>query len=158
MLIFLIACDTGMTDPMRENYKLMSCVAQYTRLNPRNRVQKLLSFNKRLQDTPAIVKEFSEWNLELDHKLLDIPGRLLNNEVLTFGGNATVTANKGDWSREMQNKRCLFSKPLKDWVLIVTERDKGNVQVLYIFIQLDTTVYFSVIYISAWFFIRKKCN
>ncbi|XP_067213491.1 piwi-like protein Siwi isoform X1 [Linepithema humile] len=119
---------TGMTDNMRENYKLMSCVATYTRLNPQNRIQKLLSFNKRLQSTPNVVTEFTEWNLQLDNKLLDIPGRLLNNEVLTFGGNATITPNKGDWSREMQNKRCLVSKPLKDWILIVTERDKSMIQ------------------------------
>lgn len=146
-----------MTDPMRENFRLMACVATYTRLDPQKRIEKLLSFNRRLQNTPNIATEFTEWNLQLDNKLLDVPGRLLNSEVLTFGNNATIIANKGDWSRDMQNKHCLVSQPLKDWVLIVTERDKGAVQVLsppsfffryYIFL--------CIIYMFACIFIRRS--
>lgn len=148
-----------MTDDMRENFKLMQCVATYTRHNPKNRIEKLLSFNKRLQNTPNVVTEFTEWNLELDKKLLDIPGRLLNNEVLTFGGNATITSIKGDWTQEMQNKRCLVVKPLKDWILLVTERDRHLIQVSHLYSFKYYDIFLCVIYISTYistYFIRKK--
>lgn len=115
---------TGLTDSMRENFRLMSSLAQYTRLNPKSRIDKLMSFNNRLHDTPTVVQEFSEWNLQLDNKLLDIPARQLAPEQLMFGGNQYITALKGDWSREMQNKRCLIANQLQDWVIIITERDQ----------------------------------
>lgn len=115
---------------MRENYRLMSSVATHTRLNPRARIGKLINFNQRLHRTDKIVKELSEWNLQLDNKLLDIPARILPSEQLRFGGDSYITTSKGDWSREMQTKNCLVSKQLRDWIIIITERDKSVLQVI----------------------------
>ncbi|KAL6425964.1 hypothetical protein ACFW04_008931 [Cataglyphis niger] len=116
---------TGLTDFMRENYRLMASVATHTRLNPKARIGKLMNFNQRLHRTDKIVKELSEWNLQLDNKLLDIPARVLPNEQLRFGGNSYLTTSKGDWSKEMQTKSCLVSKQLRDWIIIITDRDKS---------------------------------
>ncbi|XP_050457731.1 piwi-like protein Siwi [Cataglyphis hispanica] len=116
---------TGLTDFMRENYRLMASVATHTRLSPRARIGKLMNFNQRLHRTDKIVKELSEWNLQLDNKLLDIPARVLPNEQLRFGGNSYLTTSKGDWSKEMQTKSCLVSKQLRDWIIIIADRDKS---------------------------------
>lgn len=121
---------------MRENFKLMQALAQYTRLGPESRIDKLLKFNRRLNSKPEIQQEFKEWNLQLDNKLLEIPGRLLPPETLTFGPPARdshrrqIKPTNGDWTREMQNTTCLTSVELKDWVLIVSERDKRDIEVL----------------------------
>lgn len=115
---------------MRENFRLMSSLATYTRLNPKSRIDKLINFNNRLRNKPNIVKEFTEWNLQLDNKLLEVPGRLLGPEQLRFGGDAYIQCLKGDWSREMQKKKCLIAQPLRDWILIITERDRHALQVL----------------------------
>jgi len=121
---------------MRDNYKLMSSLATHTRLNPSSRIEKLMSFNKRLLSTRNIVQELSEWNLQLDKKLLDIPGRVLAPEQLRFGGEVYIKSTDGDWTREMQNKKCLISQQLRDWVLIITERDQHALEViLYIYLQ-----------------------
>lgn len=115
---------------MRENYRLMSSLATHTRLNPNSRIEKLMHFNQRLLNTNNIVQELSEWNLQLDNKLLDIPARVLASEQLRFGGDVYITNVKGDWSREMQNKKILVPKQLQDWILIVTERDHEAVKVI----------------------------
>lgn len=115
---------------MRENYRLMASVATHTRLNPRARIGKLMNFNQRLHRTDKIVKELSEWNLQLDNKLLDIPARVLPKEQLRFGRDSYITASEGDWSRDMQNKSCLVSKQLRDWIIIITDRDKSVLTVI----------------------------
>lgn len=127
---------------MRENFKLMQALAQYTRLGPATRIEKLLKFNRRLNNKPEIQQEFKEWNLQLDNKLLDISGRILPPETLTFGPSSKGGGNQrkqikpvnGDWTREMQNTTCLTSVELRDWVLIVTDRDKRDIEVLRSFI------------------------
>ncbi|XP_011630854.1 piwi-like protein Siwi [Pogonomyrmex barbatus] len=118
---------TGLTDSMRENFRLMSSLAAETRLNPGKRIEKLLMFNNRLRETPAIMQELSEWNLQLDNKLLEISGRELPAEKIYFSDNVSVTAEEGDWTRTMQNKKCIISPVLRNWVLVVTERDKHAV-------------------------------
>jgi aubergine len=40
---------TGLTDEMRTNFKLMSALAQHTRVGPSQRITKLLQFSERLR-------------------------------------------------------------------------------------------------------------
>ncbi|XP_072746220.1 piwi-like protein Siwi [Anoplolepis gracilipes] len=118
---------TGLTDSMRENFRLMSSMATYTRLDPRARIEKLMNFNNRLLKTHDIVKELSEWNLELDNRLLNIPARQLFPEKLYFGGNnptSTIITDKGDWSTQMRTKQCLVASQLRNWTFIISERDE----------------------------------
>lgn len=115
---------------MRENYRLMASLATETRLNPGKRIDKLLRFNKRLLEVPSIVKELSEWNLQLDNKLLEVPARELAIEKIYFGANVCGNAEKGDWTKCMQNKKCVISPTLHDWVFVISERDKNFAQVL----------------------------
>ncbi|XP_029174895.1 piwi-like protein Siwi isoform X2 [Nylanderia fulva] len=119
---------TGLTDSMRENFKLMSAVAKYTRLGAKERVDRLKTFNQRLNNQDNIVREFSEWNLQLDNKLLDVPARILPKEMLYVGGDSAITYEEedGDWGRPMQKKSCLVNKDLRNWVLLITERDRPS--------------------------------
>lgn len=131
-MIFLFRF-TGLTDSMRENFRLMSSLATETRLHPGKRIEKLLRFNERLNNVPAIRKELSQWNLQLDKKLLEVPGRELGSEKIFFGITPNspnfVTPDKGDWAKLMHNKRCIIAPPLHNWVFIIMERDKGLAQV-----------------------------
>ncbi|KAG5317323.1 AUB protein, partial [Pseudoatta argentina] len=116
---------TGLTDSMRENYRLMSSLAVETRLQPGKRIEKLLRFNKRLCEERAIVQELSEWNLQLDNKLLQVPARQLLNEKIYFGGDVSANAEQGDWTRAMMNKKCVISPRLKEWIFMISERDRS---------------------------------
>jgi len=114
----------------------MSSLATETRLHPGKRIEKLLRFNQRLHNVPAIRQELSQWNLELDNKLLEIPGRQLDPERLYFGiipNSPTpnfVIPDKGDWGKLMHNKKCIIAPPLHNWVFIITERDQAVAKVL----------------------------
>ncbi|XP_071559445.1 piwi-like protein Siwi isoform X2 [Temnothorax nylanderi] len=115
---------TGLTDSMRENFKLMKGLAEETRIDPGKRINRLLRFNRRLHEVPAIRQELAQWNLQLDNRLLDIPARELAAERLFFGNNIVANADKGDWTRTMQNKKCVIAPALHNWVFVVTQRDE----------------------------------
>lgn len=66
----------------------MADVAQHTRVNPPGRIQRLLSFNRRLLAESQCVDTFSEWNMTLDSNLVEVPGRVLPNEKIHFANVA----------------------------------------------------------------------
>lgn len=63
----------------------MRSMSEYTRMDPRTRIAKLLEFNQRLARTPESTEVFREWNFELDSKLVEVEGRILKNENIVFG-------------------------------------------------------------------------
>lgn len=67
----------------------MRAVADYTRLSPAARLQRLISFNERLRQTNGSKENFKEWNFELDKNLIEVSGRCLQNESIYFGNNKT---------------------------------------------------------------------
>lgn len=108
---------------MRTNYNLMSSLVTETNAQLGKRIEKLLRFNRRLHEESAIEQELSEWNLQLDNQLLEVPARQLAAKNIYFGGNMCVPADKGGWTRHVQNK-CVISPKLSDWVFLITEKDK----------------------------------
>lgn len=62
-------------------------MSAYTRMNPDRRIEKLIQFNKRLNATPDSKAVLDEWDLKLDGALVEVTGRVLNNENIVFGGN-----------------------------------------------------------------------
>ena len=90
---------TGMTDRMRQDFRLMQEISAYTRLNPQKRVEALEGFNKRLQTTPESMKILNEWDMKLDRELIEIEARELPKESIVFGGDQTIATNdKAEWS------------------------------------------------------------
>lgn len=61
----------------------------YSQMIPRTRMQRLLDYNKRVQNSAASVDVLKEWNLELDRKLVELEGHRLKPEMLLFGGDRT---------------------------------------------------------------------
>ncbi|XP_014300280.1 piwi-like protein Siwi [Microplitis demolitor] len=113
---------TGLTDEMRTDYKLMAKLATFTRLTPDRRIERLLHFNKRLQDEPTVVEEFRQWNLKLDTKLVEIPARVITSENIIFGNMKQSATQTADWTRHFRSARLIVCTKLSDWILIVPER------------------------------------
>lgn len=65
----------------------MRAMSDYTRMDPRKRIQKLLDFNQRLHRTPESADVFKEWDFHLDTKLVELDGRILKNENIVFNNN-----------------------------------------------------------------------
>ncbi|XP_050489341.1 piwi-like protein Siwi isoform X1 [Bombus huntii] len=120
---------TGLTDKMRENFGLMRSLADFTRVSPNARMTKLMEFNKRLLSEPAIKTELDQWNLKLSNRLLDIPARVLDAELIYLGNNCSVTAGKGgDWTRQLHRQSLFNPKKLRLWAVIYAHKIKDDVQ------------------------------
>ncbi|XP_006616743.1 piwi-like protein Siwi [Apis dorsata] len=120
---------TGLTDAMRDNFHLMRTLAEYTRVSPAARIDKLMVFNRRLRDKPSIVKELNEWNLHLDERLVDVPARFLQPEKIVLGSGRTVSAGQfADWTRELHNKPLYNIARLTNWVVICMTRMRRDVE------------------------------
>lgn len=65
----------------------MKAMAEHTKLGPPARIQKLIMFNKRIQDAQQTAPTLKEWNLELDPSLVTVKGRILPYENIVFGGD-----------------------------------------------------------------------
>lgn len=65
----------------------MKDVANYTRIGPAARVDRLLKYNQRLNTCAESVGVLRDWDLKLDSKLVTVPGRELNPESVDFGDN-----------------------------------------------------------------------
>lgn len=121
---------------MRDNFSLMKSLATHTRVDPDSRIAKLMKFSERLHKEPNVMKILSEWNMSLENNLVEFNARVLGSERIIFGRNIACTPEKGEWSKEMQNKKCLVAKDLTHWVLIAMEHDSRSVQVLSVFISI----------------------
>ena len=67
---------------------MMRAMADHTRLNPDRRIERLETFNRRLQTSPESMEVFKTWQMELDRRLIDLPGRLLPQEMIFFSTTA----------------------------------------------------------------------
>lgn len=124
---------TGLTDVMRGNFLLMKDLAQYTRVGPGSRMERLNDFNRRLRQEPRVQKDMEEWNMKLATKLVEFQGRVLSQEKIVQGGHAgqAVKYDAGyhtDWTKELRSNPLLVIPSLKNWVVICPNRLKRDAQ------------------------------
>lgn len=88
---------TGVTEEMRTNFRLMRAVADYTRLDPKERIRKLGSFNSRLNRCHESFSIFKEWGFEMERNVVSVKGRVLSPEIIVFGNNTRFETIDADW-------------------------------------------------------------
>ncbi|CAH1646647.1 unnamed protein product [Spodoptera littoralis] len=126
-LVYLVPelCQqTGLTDEMRNNFKLMKALDTYTKVGPDVRIQKLLQFNKRLSQSPEVVKEMTQWSLTLSKNLVNFKTRQLPTETIIQGANIKYLA--GDtadgWTRNIRSTPLLAIAQIPSWVVITPDK------------------------------------
>ncbi|KAF6198266.1 hypothetical protein GE061_008013 [Apolygus lucorum] len=119
---------TGFTDEMRSNFHLMRALAEHTRMPPNVRIDRLMRFNSRLQNTPSVQKDLANWKMTLDTRLITFPGRILDQEEIHFSRTIRVRAgNDADWTRNMRSNPMFDMGSLKSWVVIYMDRMRADV-------------------------------
>lgn len=63
----------------------------YAQMNPRTKKDRLLTYNRRIHDTPDSIAVLKKWNLDLNRNLIDIDGIRLPHETLDFGQGRSLT-------------------------------------------------------------------
>lgn len=59
----------------------------YTAMNPGQRIERLLDFNRRLYANKDSMGTLSEWQLNLDRELVTIKGRQIAAQKISLGNN-----------------------------------------------------------------------
>lgn len=109
---------TGLTDAMRGNHRLMQDLAVHTRVDPAQRIQGLMDFNRRLLTNQQAVAQLAMFDMSLEKDLVTVNGRVEVAEQIMFGGNGT-TKKTHDWTRDLRGKPLLTPKILDYWVVLV---------------------------------------
>jgi aubergine-like protein len=78
----------------------MKDVGDQTRMAPERRMDSLRKWIHRVKDTPEAYEQFTKWGLELSDDVLDLNGRLLNQEMILWGsGNPVSAGYEASWNR-----------------------------------------------------------
>lgn len=115
---------------MKKDFQLMKAVIDTTRVNPIDRVKKIMEFHKKLSSTAQVVKELKDWELKLSNSLVNVPGRILPKERIYFGKSETIDSVNAEWDLNRQPKQFLGAAKLTQWLVICLEKDVQPAQVL----------------------------
>ncbi|XP_059490462.1 piwi-like protein Siwi [Neocloeon triangulifer] len=114
---------TGLTDEMRSNYKLMSSIAQFTRMEPQKRIDALLTFGRRLVEKPEIIAELKKFDMEFRPELKSIQGRIIPMETIVQGSaGREIRYESGqnvDWTQKLRANEMLAAGRMERWVVII---------------------------------------
>ncbi|XP_025207261.1 piwi-like protein Siwi isoform X1 [Melanaphis sacchari] len=114
---------TGITDAMRNNFTLMKDMATYTRINPRERTERLTNFANRLLNTPKSVAELKNWNLTLSNRLVELTARTLQPETIQSRTNKYNGGNEADWTKCLRALPMFTSAIVKHWVILAPKEN-----------------------------------
>ncbi|CAG9802484.1 unnamed protein product [Chironomus riparius] len=125
---------TGLTENMKSNFQLMKAMADYTRMDPRKRVERLMKFNDRISRTPKSAQIFEQFQTQLQTKLVELTGRQLNQEIILFGnGKSAKNDFRVDWTNPMKMNEMYANEPLHRWGIIFPTRAANDT---YTFLKL----------------------
>lgn len=92
MLIPELCVMTGLDDGMRNNKQLTRAMSQYTRVEPEQRIDRLLNFNRRIQEKATTTDNFKEWNVRFSKDLVEVQGRVFPQENIKAGKGESCQA------------------------------------------------------------------
>uniref|UniRef100_A0A182PI90 Piwi n=1 Tax=Anopheles epiroticus TaxID=199890 RepID=A0A182PI90_9DIPT len=117
---------TGITDDMRKDFNLMRSIADQTRLGADKRIERLQRFNERLQETPASREVFTFWKTELERRLVEVPARIVQQEMIMFrpDGKGVPAGPEADWNQAFRNNQMFKTVPLQRWFIICDRRQE----------------------------------
>jgi aubergine-like protein len=79
---------------MKNDFNLMKSVGDFTRVSPSDRQAALVRFVKRIEESPEAKELLASWGLRLAREgPISLSGRLLDSEVLMFGGGYKERVN-----------------------------------------------------------------
>merc|ERR1719494_1283152 len=123
---------TGLTDAMKNDFKVMKDVALFTRITPSQRQVAMQKFLDNVHNSAEASAHLLNWGLKLSNATVRLEGRKLPPEKLALGKKVKVK-DKADWAREVTTSSCLSSQPLKKWVVVYVQK---NADVVKNFVQL----------------------
>lgn len=120
---------TGMTDAMRADYKIMQEVAKYTRISPQKRIEHMANFVSRVNGSEIARQILADWGLHVNPTPLNLAGRILEPQIIHFGGNYSErVSEKGDWNRAATSRSVISPIQLHKWFIFFPARISSEVK------------------------------
>jgi len=120
-----LCCMTGFTEEVKSNFSIMRDISQHTIVPPSSRKASLESFIRTLTTHPEISEELRKWNINFRPEMLKIKSRVLNPERIFFKNKqVNYDPRAADWGRDIKQVDLLEAIPLRDWVVIYSERSR----------------------------------
>ncbi|XP_012263472.2 piwi-like protein Ago3 [Athalia rosae] len=115
---------SGLTEPMKRDFKIMKDIAQVTRTTPEHRVGVARRFIEEVKKNEVAQNLLASWGLNLEDDVVTIPGRVLNPETILFGkGKVHEGQQNADWNTAVCRLPMLTTPGLKNWCLLFCRRD-----------------------------------
>lgn len=119
---------TGLTDALRQDFRVMKDLAIHTRVTPEQRKLTMMKFINAVNQREEARHELERWGLQLDSSTIQFDGRELPMEKIVFG-NKTIPGNpQADWGRDATREQVITAVPLRNWVVLYTKRDQQRAQ------------------------------
>ncbi|XP_018333348.1 piwi-like protein Siwi [Agrilus planipennis] len=114
---------TGLTNTQRANFNLMRALADYTRVGPGPRIDKLLNFSRRLLSNEKIVEELRQWDMQLANNLVEFSGRVLPPEDILTARNGKYSGGmSADWTKFVRSSPMLHTPNMDLWYVVCPNR------------------------------------
>lgn len=125
LLIPELCNPTGVTEEMKNNFKVMKALSLNTRLPPSKRVSSINYLVSQIINDNKSKKDISKLPLKLDPNPCKIKGRLMEPFDISFKrGSTRIAANKS-FMRDVQNVGFINgSTPINNWVFAYAKRDE----------------------------------
>lgn len=107
MLVPELCFLAGITDSIRSDFRITKDLSAVTKVNPEQRRTVIRNFIQQVNENEVTKKILSDWGLSLDNDTLDIKGRVLDSEEITFGNNYKTRSDNADWGRAAVSSKVL---------------------------------------------------
>lgn len=114
---------TGLTDEMRNDFKVMRDIATFTRVTPNQRLISFRQFCENLDKIPAAKEILLNWGLTLDKRPLSMAARQLDQEKIDFKHKSYSAGAGADFGKYVTSNEILDAIDLRCWIVIHTMND-----------------------------------
>lgn len=118
---------TGLSDAMRNDFRVMKDIGESTKPNPEERQRTIQGFVQRVNSNEKARKLLADWGLQFDTDLIKLNGRQLPPVQIVFSGGYTenIGGPRADWTRSATTRPVLTPVNLDHWSIIYPlESDK----------------------------------
>uniref|UniRef100_A0A1B6BXC6 Piwi domain-containing protein n=1 Tax=Clastoptera arizonana TaxID=38151 RepID=A0A1B6BXC6_9HEMI len=115
---------TGLTDDMRNDFRVMKDLGAVSKLDANERQRALKTFINNIRDNEKASKLLNDWGLRIDNTPLRLEGRVADHETIFFGQNKEVPLNADpNWNRQCTSYHMLNVVDLNHWFIVHTQND-----------------------------------
>ncbi|KAM7451808.1 Piwi-like protein 2 [Porites harrisoni] len=117
---------TGLTDAIRQDFRVMKDIAAHTRVSPMQRQQAMMKFIENINSCPEALHELTSWGVQLDQTMLRTEGRQLPLEKIILGSTSFQSSPQADWGQQAVKEQVITAVPLQNWVVLYVNRDRSK--------------------------------